>query len=99
MTNPVGATPQNLGHARELVRINCSACHGQSGHGDGPVAGYFAPVRPVDFASDRVHNRTDGQLFWIIANGLGNMPAFRDLLPEQDLWTAVLFVRQSGGRS
>jgi mono/diheme cytochrome c family protein len=52
----------------------------------------------VDFGSDRVRGRTDGQLFWIIANGLGNMPAFRDLLSERDLWMVVLFVRQAAGR-
>ncbi|MDQ6673988.1 MAG: cytochrome c [Chloroflexota bacterium] len=99
LTNPVPATPQSLERAQALQHVNCAACHGPDGHGQGPVAAYFSPVPPVDFRSDRVRNRTDGQLFWIIANGLGNMPAFRDLLSEQDLWTVVLFVRQSGAGS
>jgi cytochrome c len=99
LTNPVANTPANLEHARELARLNCAACHGADGHGQGPVAGYFSPVAPVDFRSDRVQRRTDGQLFWIVANGLGNMPAFRDLLSEQDVWTVLLFVRQAGGGS
>jgi mono/diheme cytochrome c family protein len=97
LTNPVAGTPDAIVRGQELARVNCAACHGSTGHGDGPVAGYFSPVRPVDFASQRVRNRTDGQLFWIITNGLGNMPAFRDLLSEQDLWTVVLFVRSAGG--
>jgi mono/diheme cytochrome c family protein len=96
LANPVANTPQMLQRAQELERVNCAACHGADGHGQGPVPSYFSPVRPVDFGSDRVRNRTDGQLFWIIANGLGNMPAFRDLLSEEDLWTVVLFVRQPG---
>jgi mono/diheme cytochrome c family protein len=54
-------------------------------------------VPPVDFASQRVRSRTDGQLFWIVANGLGNMPAFRALLTEHELWTVIHFVRQAGG--
>ena len=99
LANPVPNTPETLGRAQDLQRINCAACHGPDGHGQGPVAGYFSPVPPVDFRSDRVRNRTDGQLFWIIGNGLGNMPAFRNLLSEQDLWTVVLFVRQSGAGS
>jgi mono/diheme cytochrome c family protein len=98
LTNPVEKTTQTLAEAQELARVNCSACHGADGRGDGPVASYFSPVRPVDFGSDRVRGRTDGQLFWIIANGLGNMPAFRDLLTERDLWKVVLFVRAAGGR-
>jgi hypothetical protein len=95
LSNPVPMTPDTLAHAQQLARVNCAPCHGADGHGDGPVASYFSPVRPVDFRSDRVRSRTDGQLFWIIGNGLGNMPAFRDLLSEQELWTAVLFVRQA----
>lgn len=97
LTNPVSDTPRTLQRAQTLERINCAACHGADGHGQGPVASYFSPVPPVDFRSDRVRTRTDGQLFWIIANGLGNMPAFRDLLSEQELWTVELFVRHSGG--
>ena len=96
LANPVAGTGESLQRAQQLARVNCAACHGAEGHGDGPVAGYFSPVRPVDFRSDRVRSRTDGQLFWLVANGLGNMPAFRALLSEQDLWTVVLFVRQAG---
>jgi mono/diheme cytochrome c family protein len=99
LANPVGNTTATLQRGHELARVNCSACHGTDGHGDGPVAGYFSPVRPVDFRSDRVRNRTDGQLFWIITNGIGNMPAFRSLLSEQDMWTVVAYVRQAGGGS
>jgi mono/diheme cytochrome c family protein len=94
LANPTPNTPDNLQHAQNLARINCVACHGQSGHGDGPVASYFSPVRPVDFRSQRVQARTDGQLFWLIANGIGNMPAFRNLLSENDLWAMVLYVRK-----
>ena len=96
LTNPVARTPESLQRAQDLARVNCSACHGPDGHGQGPVATYFSPVPPVDFRSVRVRNRTDGQLFWIVANGLGNMPAFRDLLSEDDLWSVVLFIRQAG---
>jgi mono/diheme cytochrome c family protein len=94
LANPVAGSPANVQRADELARVNCSVCHGAAGDGQGPVARYFSPVVPVDFRSDRVRSRTDGQLFWIIGNGLGNMPAFRDLLSEQDLWTVVLYVRQ-----
>src|SRR5205823_8568981 len=62
VSNPVTASSTALQHGRNLAHVNCSACHGADGHGDGPVASYFSPVRPVDFRSDRVRNRTDGQL-------------------------------------
>jgi mono/diheme cytochrome c family protein len=94
LTNPVSSAPLTLDRAQQLARVNCAACHGSDGRGNGPVAQYFSPVKPVDFASERVRNRTDGQLFWLIGNGIGNMPAFRDLLSERDLWTLVLYVRE-----
>ena len=94
LTNPVIATPATIERAQQLARVNCSACHGGDGRGNGPVAAYFSPVKPVDFASERVTSRTDGELFWLIGNGIGNMPAFRSLLSERDLWMMVLYVRQ-----
>jgi hypothetical protein len=96
LQNPIPRTPATLAQAEQLARVNCSACHGLDGHGQGPVAHYFSPVPPVDFRSDRVRGRTDGQLFWLVANGIGNMPAFRALLTEDELWTVVHFVRQAG---
>jgi mono/diheme cytochrome c family protein len=95
LSNPMQPTTANVQRATQLARVNCAACHGSDGRGNGPVAHYFSPVQPVDFSAQRVRNRTDGQLFWIIANGLGNMPAFRALLSESDLWSVVLFVRQT----
>jgi hypothetical protein len=74
-------------------------CHGESAHGDGPVAQDFVRagvVPPVDFSSPRVRGRTDGQLFWILANGLGGMPPFGALLAEDDLWRLVRFIRDVG---
>jgi mono/diheme cytochrome c family protein len=99
LTNPVSSNQANLERAKQLARVNCAACHGADGHGGGPVSAYFAPVKPVDFASERVKARTDGQLFWLIANGIGNMPAFRNLLTEQEMWIMVLYVRQVSGGS
>jgi mono/diheme cytochrome c family protein len=96
LTDPYPVSQPRLLSAREVARVNCSMCHGVAGRGDGPVAHYFTPVPPVDFLSDRVRGRTDGQLFWLIANGIGNMPAFRALLSEPELWDVVLFVRKSG---
>jgi mono/diheme cytochrome c family protein len=104
LQNPVprGAASQQQGQA--LYAVNCVPCHGQSGHGDSPVARYFrdnpaAPVPPTDLASPQVRARSDGELYWIVAHGQGNMPAFGDELMDGQLWTLVLAIRdlQAGG--
>jgi mono/diheme cytochrome c family protein len=98
LANPLPQLPETLARGVELYRVNCATCHGADGHGRGPMASYYrdnpaAPVPPVDLASTRVQQRTDGQLHWLLANGIGNMPAYGALLPEQDLWALVTFVR------
>ncbi len=92
LQNPV----HDASRAPRLFAVNCVPCHGQDGHGDGPVAKYFkeaAPEPPTDLSSARVRQRTDGELYWIVANGEGNMPAFGDVLTDQELWTVVLAIR------
>jgi mono/diheme cytochrome c family protein len=101
LPNPVQRSADASRQAMQLYAVNCLPCHGASGRGDGPVARYFredptAPLPPTDFTSDRVTKRTDGELYWIVANGEGNMPAFGDELSERDLWLAVVAVRDVG---
>ncbi|HLH24410.1 MAG TPA: cytochrome c [Chloroflexota bacterium] len=100
LTNPVAATPDNLAAARATYSVNCAMCHGPDGRGDSPVATYFrgaGVVPPVDFAGARVRGRSDGQLYWLITNGIGDMPPFRDLLTEQEVWGLVDYVRSVQG--
>jgi mono/diheme cytochrome c family protein len=101
LPNPVARTHEALIQARQVYAVNCSMCHGADGHGQGPIAQYFAAanaVPPVDFASERVRGRTDGQIYWIVANGLGNMPAFGELLTEEELWSVVHVIREVQGQ-
>jgi mono/diheme cytochrome c family protein len=90
-----------MDRAHEVFRVNCTACHGQDGHGTGPVARYFTQAGwepPVDFTSQRARSRSDGQLYWFISNGIGNMPNFGDLLSEGDRWALVNVVREVQGQ-
>jgi mono/diheme cytochrome c family protein len=95
--NPIVRSPETLQRASEVYRINCAMCHGTKGDGRGAMADYFARAAaepPTDLTGARPRARTDGQLQWIVSYGLGNMPAFRALLSEDDVWSAVLFIRE-----
>jgi mono/diheme cytochrome c family protein len=92
---PAANAEQNRGN--ELYRVNCSMCHGVDGRGQSLVSDHFraaGAIPPVDLASARVGNRTDGQLYWLIGNGIGNMPPFGSLLTDNELWAVVAFIRQ-----
>jgi mono/diheme cytochrome c family protein len=102
MTNPVQPSDQVRQHAQQLFRENCAMCHGAGGRGPATtpappaVLQHFqraGRVPPADFASPRVRGRNDGQLHWILTNGLGGMPPFGNLLSEEERWALVHFIR------
>jgi cytochrome c5 len=98
--SPVTDGPATSARGKELFKVNCAVCHGAAGDGDSHVARRFAdsgaPVAPVDLRSARVRGRSEGELYWIISNGLGNMPPFRTLLTEEERWMVVGAVREVG---
>ncbi len=99
LRNPVASAPDNLARAKKLYQVNCQVCHGPQGRGNGPMAQYFQRDNqrpPADFTSDAVKARSDGELFWSITTGLGQMPPFQSLLSAQDRWTLLHFIRNPG---
>ncbi len=92
VANPLESTPTRLESAKILFETNCKHCHGPEGRGDGLVGAYFDPM-PVELQSDRVRERQDGEIYWILGNGLGNMPSFGNLLTPEERWELILFIR------
>jgi predicted CXXCH cytochrome family protein len=94
--NPLQATPEILEDARERFIARCSICHGSDGRGLTQVGQNLYPRVP-DFLSDQTQRLTDGELHYIIQNGvqLTGMPAW--VSPHQetedDSWKLVLFIR------
>jgi cytochrome c553 len=70
-------------------------CHGLDGQNTGvPFASTIAPVVP-SLASPQVQAYTNGQLKWIIENGLypSGMPPARGMFSDDDMWRMVLYIR------
>ncbi len=107
LNNPLPANDITFARARQLYQVNCSACHGSEGKGDGPLVAHFQKYNsppPVDFSQERTTVRKPGELWWIITNGFplpgipqpggpGGMPSFRNLLTDDDRWALVHFVQ------
>ena len=94
--NPVPDTPELAARGQETFRLACAACHGADGRTDGVAfAGAMSPPVP-SLASAEVQAYTDGQLHWIVANGLSpsGMPAWRDLLSDEEIWRIVRWLRR-----
>ena len=91
------------GHAEaaELFRWNCSHCHGMAGAGDGRVNDFltaYSYVPVPDLGDEATVEKTDGDIYGILADGVLVMPAFKHLLSPEDRWLLVDYVRELQGR-
>ncbi len=94
--NPWNATPEILKESRESFLDRCASCHGQDGSGETRVGRGLYPKVP-DLRLPRTQNLTDGEIRYIIRNGvrMTGMPGWANPHDEQsdDSWKLVLFMR------
>jgi mono/diheme cytochrome c family protein len=93
--NPEPATTQNIADGKQLFNSYCMVCHGLDGQNTGvPFAATVSPAVP-SLASAQVQAYSDGQLKWIIKNGLypSGMPPSTGDFAEDDMWLMVLYIR------
>ena len=94
--NPLYASPQNLQDGREAFRAKCQICHDHDGSGQTHVGQALYPRVP-DLRGPRTQNLTDGEIHYIIENGvaLTGMPAWSNPHQAQndDSWKLVLYIR------
>lgn len=93
--NPLLPTAENISDGRENFSHYCAACHGLDGQNTGvPFAERMSPPVPkLNSASAQAY--TDGQLKWIIDNGIfpSGMPASRGILNDDEIWSIVVYIR------
>lgn len=85
----------SLAMGEQIVTEKCVLCHGQSGKGDGPGGAALNP-KPRDWTDHAyMGTRTDDQLYDVIYNGKGSMPAWgkSGQLNETQIRSAILKVR------
>jgi mono/diheme cytochrome c family protein len=90
--NPVKPTPESLAKGKKTYEIDCAMCHGENGDGKGDLAADIKNI--ADFtAPDTLKNLTDGELFYIIRKGKGDMPPEGDRAKNDDVWNLVNYIR------
>jgi len=74
---------------------HCEICHGLDGHNTGvPFAAKMDPP-VIDLGDKDVQGYTDGQLHWIVMNGVSpsGMPGWKGILDDDEAWKVVAFIR------
>ena len=97
--NPIPLTPEVLADARGHFADHCATCHANDGSGHTEIGQNLYPKAP-DMRLPETQNLTDGELFYIIHNGirLTGMPAWGSPdehaeHADQDSWKLVHFIR------
>lgn len=94
--NPLHGDSEALQAGREDFLSRCAICHGVDGSGTTTIGQGLYPRVP-DLHASRTQNLTDGEIHYIIENGvqLTGMPAWTNAHHESndDSWKLVLFVR------
>lgn len=90
-TNPVKPSPESLAKGKKIYGYDCAVCHGKDGDGKGDMSDM---KRIPDFTDPAaLKNRTDGELFYAIQKGKGEMPPEGDRAQADDIWNLVNYVR------
>ncbi|HSD09728.1 MAG TPA: c-type cytochrome [Candidatus Binatia bacterium] len=102
--NPLPASPDVIKEGREHFADHCAICHANDGSGDTEIGHGLYP-KPPDMRKDRTQSLSDGELFYIIQNGVRftGMPAWGsdpeaheehgESHDEDDNWELVHFIR------
>jgi len=90
--NPLSPTPLPLAEARDHFADHCAVCHANTGRGDTLINGGLYPPAP-DMRKEETQGLSDGELFYIIKNGIRftGMPGWGG--EDEENWKLVLFIR------
>jgi mono/diheme cytochrome c family protein len=96
---PANASAESLWNGMQHYARYCALCHANNGSGEKTPLGSGLYPKPPDLRAGDTQRLTDGELFYIIDNGVRftGMPAFGtgESTPAGDkqLWELVQFVR------
>ena len=95
LKNPLPDNAQTLADGKEAFSHYCIVCHGNDGQNTGvPFSDHISPPIPR-LTSVEVQSYTDGQLKWILDNGIrpSGMPGSKGVLSDDELWSIVVYLR------
>lgn len=93
--NPLADTRENIAYGQDNFKHYCVVCHGLDGQNTGvPFADAVSPPVPL-LTSKEVQSYADGQLKWVIDNGIkpSGMPASKGILTDTEIWSIVAYLR------
>ena len=94
LQNPVPLREDAIAQARAHFADHCASCHGNDGKGRTEMGLALYPRSP-DLTASATQNLSDGELFYIVENGirLTGMPGWGAAGRPEESWKLVHFIR------
>jgi len=98
--NPLADSKDAANEGLQHFARYCAMCHANNGSGEKTAIGHGLFPKPPDLRADATQQLTDGELFYIIENGVRftGMPAFgtgtRTEAGDRQTWQLVTFLRR-----
>jgi len=92
-TNPLPVNEALLQRGHERFDIYCAPCHGRLGDGNGITKRLAVMPTVANLHDKRIVELTDGEIFNTVTYGKSTMGAYGPLMPVQDRWAAIAYLR------
>jgi len=91
--NPLKSDASTLADGKKLFGSQCALCHGKDGDGKGDLAQDMKLSMHDYHDPATLKDRSDGELFYILSKGKGDMPGEGDRLSETQRWELITYIR------
>lgn len=93
LVDPTTETEFTVSRGQKAYENYCSACHGMSMEGDGPVIAKKFPA-PPSLKSSKYKEYSKGRIFHVITVGFGDMPGHANQVTINDRWYISQFIKK-----
>lgn len=95
--NPVKATAESQAYAKKQYGWDCAMCHGDNGDGKGDVAAEQKLTLKDYRDPSALKGMSDGEIYYIIEKGKGQMPSEGDRAKPDQIWNLVIYIKKMAG--
>lgn len=96
--NPLKNDAAAIADGKKLYGSQCVVCHGKDGDGKGELAVDMKLNLHDYHDAAALKGMTDGELFYILSKGKGDMPGEGDRLTETQRWHLISYIRSLAGK-
>jgi mono/diheme cytochrome c family protein len=91
--NPIKPDASSMAMGKRLFSSQCAMCHGKDGDGKGDLAEEMG-LKLRDYRDPAALKEiSDGELFYILSKGKGEMPGQGDRMSPEQRWHMINFIR------